>query len=588
MKLFKYIVLFIFTGYLTSCSDDFLHEVNPNQLGTDNYWRDLNDTEKGVVAIYAALRYEYIHGIADDACRSDMGWPGYGRPVPTSKGGWQTYYYQLYTNSMSELQYRWDGCYRGIFYANQVIEALEKIESTTITDADKDKWKNQMATARFFRGLFHFYLHSDFNNGNVIIRNETPKSTDDINKGLSTSDEVINFFRSDLKYAYANLPAKYAVANENLGKVTAGSAATILGTSYLYQNQIDSATTVFKDIVENTAYGYALETDLTKLFTTAGEFNKESILEVAYNTTLHPEVSVWDNLSMTNRLAFNTVGSNAAYVPAWLISAYKDETIDTLDTRNFYSIASAPTVKIKRHLSLRTTSMIAIVEDTLTTYYMTGNTCQNGKFTGEWGLGSYKKYSNHDYLTKENDLPKGQTASGRNITLNRLADVYLMYAECLIRNNDIEGALSYINKVRARWALQLLGPDKADGRSYNKVTYTAESLMERLMYLEKPLEMSCEGHAIRWNDLRRWGVLKSNFENLAKQDFYLTNFKYYDTAKKLKTRTNFSVVKAKVLATDFFLNNEYDQTALNFKPELHNYYPIPLGEILTNSSLKKQ
>ncbi len=160
----------------------------------------------------------------------------------------------------------------------EFIEALEKIESTTITDADKDKWKNQMATARFFRGLFHFYLHSDFNNGNVIIRNETPKNTDDINKGLSTSDEVLNFFRSDLKYAYANLPAKYPVANENLGKVTAGSAATILGTSYLYQNHIDSATTVFKDLVENTAYGYALETDITKLFTSAGEFNKESIL----------------------------------------------------------------------------------------------------------------------------------------------------------------------------------------------------------------------------------------------------------------------------------------------------------------------
>ncbi len=583
MKIIKYIVLFLSIGYLSSCSNDFLIETNPNELATDNYWRDLNDTEKGVNAIYAAFRNDYTVGIGDDACRSDMGWPGFGRPTPTSKGPAQTFYYKLYTNSLSELQYRWDGCYRGIFYANQVIEALEKIKSTT---TDMEKWTQQMATARFFRGLFHFYLHSDFNHGNIIIRDITPKSNDDFNKNVSPSADVIKFFRSDLKYAYENLPAKYPVANENLGKVTAGSAGTILGTSYLYQNQIDSATIVLKDIAEKPAYGYALETDMTKLFTTAGEFNKESILEIAYNTTIHTELSVWDIMAMTSRMGVATVGTTGAYVPAWLILAYKNEKLDTLDARNFYTKTTAPTVKIKRNVSLRTSAMVAVVEDTLSTFYLTGNTCQNGKFTGFWGLGTYKKYANFDILASENDLPKGQYGSGKNITLNRLADVYLMYAECLIKRGDIDGAISYINKIRARWALELIGPDKADGHAYDKVTYTAETLMNRLMYIEKPLELSCEGHAIRWNDLRRWGITKSNFINLASQDFYLTNFKYYDTAKKLKTRTNFSVVKDKVLATDLFLSVEFDQTAINYNPDLHDYFPIPLGEILTNSALK--
>ena len=46
--------------------------------------------------------------------------------------------------------------------------------------------------------------------------------------------------------------------------------------------------------------------------------------------------------------------------------------------------------------------------------------------------------------------------SGKNITVNRLSDVYLMYAECLLETtNDITTALEYINKVRERWALPL-------------------------------------------------------------------------------------------------------------------------------------
>lgn len=583
MKMFKYIfLLFLSVGYLASCSNDFLLETNPNELATDNYWRDLKDTEKGITAIYAALRNEYVSGIAEDACRSDMAWPGYGRPTPTSKGAAQTFYFQQYTNSLDEVQTRWDGCYRGIFYCNQVIEALDKIKTTS----DSTTWVNQMATARFFRGLFHFYLHSDYNNGNVIIQNSTPKSNADLNKNVSPSADVIRFFRADLRYAYQHLPAKYPVANENLGKVTAGTAATILGTSYLYENQIDSATTVFKDVVENPAYGYALETDMKKIFTTAGEFNKESILEIAYNNTIHTELSVWDVLSQSNRLANNTVGSNGAYVPAWLIYAYKSEILDTLDSRNFYTKASAPTVKIKRNVSLRTSAMVAIVEDTISTYYLTGNVAQNGKFVGLWGLGMYKKYSNYDIVESETKLPKGNNSSGKNICLNRLADVYLMYAECLIKANKVDEALVYINKIRNRWALQLLGPDKNDGHAYDKVNYTAQSLMERLMYVEKPLELSCEGHAIRWNDLRRWGITKQNFDRLASESYYLTDFTYKDIAGKTKKRTNFSVVKSKVLATDFLVDYEYDQTANNYNPKLHDYLPIPLSEILTNSGLK--
>ena len=46
----KYVILLLSVVYTSSCSDDFLTKVNPNEEANDNFWQNLNDTEKGLNA----------------------------------------------------------------------------------------------------------------------------------------------------------------------------------------------------------------------------------------------------------------------------------------------------------------------------------------------------------------------------------------------------------------------------------------------------------------------------------------------------------------------------------------------------------
>ena len=117
-------------------------------------------------------------------------------------------------------------------------------------------------------------------------------------------------------------------------------------------------------------------------------------------------------------------------------------------------------------------------------------------------------------------------SSVANFHIMRLADVYLMYAECCIHDGDLATAQEYINKVRARAANGYVSAeegitkaaytldDKVNGKTvtgtaanYRIGLYTtpfasAEEATTALMR-ERRAELGMEGG--RWYDLARWG-----------------------------------------------------------------------------------
>lgn len=579
--------IIVFAGLLTliismsSCNEEFLEETNPTEVATDSYWTSLDQSYAGVVTLYTTMLNHYILNIQPDAMRSDMGYPGWNRPSPS--GDMVVWYNQIYGNSNQYIERKWEACYEGIFRANQVIEGLEKMEGSV---EDKDRWETHMAEARFFRGLLHFYLHSSFNQGRIIIRDFVPKSAEDFNLPVSSSEEVIEFFREDLEYAYMHLPAKWG-EKKDLGRVSAGTAATILGTSHLYEEEYEEAMVYFEDVINNPEYGYRLVKDLDLLFTNAGEFNDESIFEIAYNLEHKPELGQWDEESMSNRLGRTgpgQFGAGRGILPvAWITYQYQNEPLDSKDPRNWVSDDEGGS-KL-RNVSLRASSMIALVEDDQSMYYLDGTTQQQAPFT-QFEFGYYKKYTNHDIVSSELDLPYGSWRSGKNITVNRLADVYLMYAECLIKTGDVDGALDAINSVRKRWGLQLVGPAKDSAHDYNGINYDSETLMDHLIYVEKPLEMSIEGHSIRWIDMRRWGIIEERFNNLSQEEYYVEDYSFVDQEGNTKIKPLSHLVKGeKPSDSNSIVIKDYEQAAENYKAEVHAYYPIPLGEILTNPNL---
>jgi hypothetical protein len=105
----------------------------------------------------------------------------------------------------------------------------------------------------------------------------------------------------------------------------------------------------------------------------------------------------------------------------------------------------------------------------------------------------WKKYQQYEYLFSENDPRTGRDggpASEISTVITRLADVKLLYAECLIQANDLAGALTQINDVRER------------AGAVDYLTLGDKTLGMVILKRERELELC--GEQQRWFDLLRW------------------------------------------------------------------------------------
>jgi hypothetical protein len=84
----------------------------------------------------------------------------------------------------------------------------------------------------------------------------------------------------------------------------------------------------------------------------------------------------------------------------------------------------------------------------------------------------------------------------RDYIVWRLADIYLMYSEALLKLGKVKEATDAINVVRFRagW------PGKKDAMKITEDQMTFDFLIE-----ERARELA--GEQMRWMDLKRWGIL---------------------------------------------------------------------------------
>ncbi|WP_281990635.1 RagB/SusD family nutrient uptake outer membrane protein [Aquimarina aggregata] len=580
----KLFVFVICLGTVFSC-EEYLEETNPNEVSADNFFNNLEDSETVLTSVYGAMLNTFIVATREDGWRSDMTFPGIreGAILPSAS----LFYEHVINEDNSFINSRWTALYQVIFRANQVIEGLDSMSDDL---KSQQRWIEQMGQARFFRGLAHFYLHSLYNRGEIVIRDAVPGSQAEFSKPLSSSQEVIDFFRKDLMYAYENLPNVFPERT----RVTSGTAATILGTSYLYSasdNRADyqEAKKYFEKVINSGVYSLVQDTDI--MFTSAGDYNSESILELNYTVDQQLEEGIFDEESFFTRLArysapreLGGASVNEQFTAAaWIVHAFATEVLDSSDPRN--TVIDRETGGLRpRKVSLRASAMIAMVNDEDTEYYQQPSAPIVVDFgSNQRKYGYFKKYSNHDIVSNENNTGDINWKSGKNVILNRLADVYLMYSECLLLgDDDISGAIDFINPIRKRWGLELLDPNVSlvDGTPYTK-----ESLMNHLMYVERPLELVVEGVSTRIIDLRRWGIAAQRFQDLSTRSFYLTDYDYFDDdSGTVLTRLN-SLVREGI-SPDADANPQIIQeftAAAQFYSD--GYLPIPTVETQNNDQV---
>jgi hypothetical protein len=528
-----------------SCNDDYLDIENPNNLSAASFWSSETDIQQGLVATYAALQRDGILGgsaATQLPVRSDVGRPNNWNANAIGLN-------KLTFNENSDIvKKRWRDCYIGIYRANQVLSNINNIELNEAT-------KTQMeAEARFLRGFFYYSLYRGYNSGSVIIHTTVPESRDDFYKSPSPAEDVYNLILSDLEFAYEHLPKQYP--NEDLGRATWGAATAMLGKLHINELDYISAKKYFGEILDSNLY--SLVPNIGDNFNEEGEMNSESIFEVAFSTLAKPGTLGGaadgplgsEATSRAITLATTQAGGYRTIMPSYYMTMlFKNDLMDPTNPINTTRTGSAK-------YSMRASSSIAIADDNNTTLYQRASNL-GGQYNN--GEASYLKKFQNWLLDRESD----QSISGINERVIRLADVMLLYAECLIETGEpYSEALSLVNEIRQRAGVILL----------NETDYDANSIMEHIMWVERPLELMFEGHDIRWEDLTRWGKVKEQYERLASKKYVLISKVLYEYDP---------VIHATINGNNIL--NEFTEAATIYQPGVHNYFPIPSTEQNSNS-----
>jgi hypothetical protein len=150
----------------------------------------------------------------------------------------------------------WDPGYKFIYYANSMIEGLEK--STAITEATK---KQLTGEAKFIRAFCHFYLVNLF--GDVPVVTATDYRINNKAFRLPKS-EVYNQIISDLLDAQNLLSDDYIYSEGERTRPNKWAASALLSRVYLFNEDWDNAEDLSTAVINNTAT-YAL-TDLNNVF----------------------------------------------------------------------------------------------------------------------------------------------------------------------------------------------------------------------------------------------------------------------------------------------------------------------------------
>lgn len=536
----KIVYLFVLIFILHSCKeDDLLDQVNPNSLTTSSFWKDNNDLKLGLNSVYAVLQDQDVLGVQEEAKRTDIGASNSWRRNGNRNDLMYVLEYDQNTNYVTN---KWNALYLGIFRANQVLENYERIKQGYDNESQTEEGVYIEAQARALRGYYYYVLNNHYNDGSVPLLDFIPKTFADFQQAFSTSQKVKDFYRADLTYGLENLPATYNAWNEvgsgNLGRITAGACEALLGKSYLLENNFTMAETYFKNVIDN--YNYELVDDITTCTTGIAEFNLESIFEINYTTAINLNVTGEEQL--THRISHDL--SNGNLTPSSRLNLlYRGDKLDDADPANINVGANVydnngnitGTEDRLRKYSLRVQDCMGVVDDPDSPFYG-GTTAERGQSNNTGSKFArpknafFKKYTHWNTLDgKEDNSTEYNNKSDVNINVIRLAEVYLCYAECMLEKGDLSEALRYINRVRKRSHLILLGNVSDPGAEFQNLqtTYlddidmdmsngddpvTISNLMDHLRFIEIPLELSLEG--TRVEDLRRWGVYEEVLDML--------------------------------------------------------------------------
>jgi starch-binding outer membrane protein, SusD/RagB family len=474
VKKFKYLegyALIISMLVIGSCNDEIMNYSDPNAKSEEVFFKTPAEIEQGAFAIYSSFFHnnaftwqlpEVFDGLANEF---------EARPTSAGETGIHSILRYEHTNSVAEIEKFWKLLYRMIMRSNLV---LDKGEKYIDANGNNPIVSRALGDAHFLRGWAYNQLA--FHWGSVPLRTSyVVEGNGDLPR--SPLSDIWAQAEADFKAAQTLLPETWDAAF--LGRATNGSATGFLGKLYLYNKRYAEAATEFAKL--DGKYSLLPGSQWDDNFGETHENNHESVFEIQCQNT--PGTDQYASMFGDPEAEGNPGRQNGhAQLYSWTDFAnwaFQPRRVPDFQYNNEVGI---PYVDPRASL----TFYGGTIGDQDYCNNCTGGAKPFDFATfGYW----YRKLTNKENKPNENNIQ-----TGNNIRLMRYADVLLMRAESLILQGQVAEGLVFINQVRTRvGAFPYIN------------SYTQDQAFE-LLKRERQLELMGEMH--RYNDIKRWGILK--------------------------------------------------------------------------------
>jgi hypothetical protein len=469
----KNIFLYVFLLIPFISCESFLEEDPRDIIAPENFFTSDADANQAITGVYSVIKNNSIYGQAGLDNWYDNGVdiiePNRTHPIFEVMGNYTLSEVTAdASNQLMSVTDTWQNLYRVILNATVTIDRVDGNE-----DISQEVQTDVVAQARFLRAMSYWHLTNLW--GDVPFYNELLTLNEIAELGRTSKDVVIASVLDDLAFAQNNLPS--VNTDENRGRATKWAAAVIEAKIHMAAQDWQAGLSKSLEIINESPHELLPTYD--EVFDPANEYNAEIIwsLDFARDITGQFEPA----------FPGRAFAGNNYWRPSLFNPRIRDEPANADENRALRDALAANGEEFNG-----TGLQIASVD-----------------FANKFPLndlrrplnimGDYEGIQlNHTYMPKfmnRNFETSPRFNHGDNRLVFRLADVYLMAAECENEINGPAGAFQYLNPIRQR---------AYETQAEWDLTGLDQQGFREAIYDERKWELAAE--ATRRYDLIRWGI----------------------------------------------------------------------------------
>ena len=534
---FIFVLFIIFAITFFSCKKGVLDVTDPNVFSADNYPATIDDLNMELNDVYGRFRagfydadwYRFVSLSRDHS--ADQAYTALDFDEAAQLN---------FTKTNAAVGVLWEKHYENIAKCVNTLSDIDKYKNknTNLNAADIERIDLIEGQVRFARAWNYMILVNSYGETMITTDADKAKMGVPIIKKLATIisetqiprssiGEVWTYIIDDLKASEAILKTKTWTGGD-IARASGWAVKGMLGKAYIYTQQWALASAKLKEVIDGSGKTLIPFNEFKDMFGGKNEFSNESLFELNLVKDESGGWSVSDNVGIRLNIyiapAFvDGTGTGKNGFGNYFVHDKNLSRFGFTGTATLPDSLQSPTYLAQS----RTWRNNKTVDPRLWVYtfqpYLDSLNWDNvakpaAKMPGE-GVSTQtnQAWCFQKYVLKDAFVWSGNISIGHNMYILRLAEIYLLYAEALIKTGENVTALEYINKVHRRAYSQadVNNPGVYDYASLTAATEATDpALKSDPLKYEKGAELFAEG--TWWFDVCRWKMGKSEADYYAK------------------------------------------------------------------------